>query len=100
MAPSRRCPAPLRLALVWGAAAVLVGLVAVGLFLWTVWSTDSGLACAAPFDGAGAACRLYDAWLPVLELAGVLAFASVAALVVGVATRSCGGSRPRADRRG
>jgi hypothetical protein len=83
---SRRCAAPLRLALVWGVAATVLGVVAVVLFLWTGLSTDSGMECVAPFDGTALACDLYTAWAPVLTVAGVLGAAAALAAVVGVAT--------------
>lgn len=77
---------PLRLALVWGAAAGLLALLGVVLYLWTGWATDSGTTCSPPSDGDGAACRLFGAWAPLLTLAAVLGGAALLAAAVGIAT--------------
>lgn len=87
---------PLRLAVVWGATAALLFAVAVVLVLWTTLTTDSGLLCSAPYGGSAVACRLYDAWLPVLAVTAVFAAGALLAGVVGLATR---GGRPSGGRR-
>jgi hypothetical protein len=94
MPATRSCSPPLRLALVWGGAAAVLGLLAVVLLFWVTGATDDGMLCAPGFEGRDLACRLHDAWLSVLRVAAVLAAASLLAGIVAVVTgrRSSGPS--------
>lgn len=76
----------MRLALIWGATAVVLGVVAVVLFVWTGWTTDSGMECSAPFDRTTLECDLYTGWASVLTVAGVFGLAAVLAGGVGLVT--------------